>query len=84
MLMPIEVAPSSLQSYVGIPPFDNERYYKAMPPGVVLGLAWTKMGGALLYVEVVNSGGRSDFVIRARATPFCPSPVHSDHRPTAP
>ena len=34
----------------------NERFYATNPPGVVTGLAWTSMGGAMLYVEMQPLG----------------------------
>ena len=34
----------------------NERFYATNPPGVVTGLAWTSMGGAMLYVEMQPIG----------------------------
>lgn len=33
------------------PPFSKDRFYETCPPGVVMGLAWTAMGGSTLYIE---------------------------------
>lgn len=41
----------TLAEYVGQPPFTNDRLYTTTPPGVVMGLAWTAMGGTTLYIE---------------------------------
>lgn len=62
----ISVTVDQLSQYVGQPPHFNERLYKSPPPGVVMGLAWTFLGGATLFVE---STGR------------LPLGVRSDHRP---
>ena len=53
----------NLKDYVGPPVFTSDRLYETTPPGVAMGLAWTSMGGAALYVEsilenVLNSKSR--------------------------
>ena len=40
-----------LTDYVGQPPFTSDRIYGRTPAGVVMGLAWTSMGGNALYIE---------------------------------
>uniref|UniRef100_A0A8C2VAB5 Lon protease homolog, mitochondrial n=1 Tax=Chinchilla lanigera TaxID=34839 RepID=A0A8C2VAB5_CHILA len=47
----VEVTPENLQDFVGKPVFTVERMYDATPPGVVMGLAWTAMGGSTLFIE---------------------------------
>ena len=42
---------SDLEQYVGKRIFLSDRLYDETPPGVVMGLAWTSMGGATLYIE---------------------------------
>ncbi|XP_058770417.1 lon protease homolog 1, mitochondrial-like [Vicia villosa] len=42
---------SNLDNYVGKPVFHAERIYDQTPTGVVMGLAWTAMGGSTLYIE---------------------------------
>lgn len=44
---------SNLKDYVGPPIFTSDRLYETTPPGVAMGLAWTSMGGAALYVESI-------------------------------
>ncbi|KAG0640862.1 putative Lon protease [Tuber brumale] len=44
---------NNLKDYVGPPVFTSDRLYDITPPGVVMGLAWTQMGGAALYVESI-------------------------------
>lgn len=46
-----EVTDENLQTLVGKPIFTHERMYEITPPGVVMGLAWTAMGGSTLYIE---------------------------------
>eukprot|EP00922_Rhytidocystis_sp_ex-Travisia-forbesii_P006516 GHVS01009468.1.p1 GENE.GHVS01009468.1~~GHVS01009468.1.p1 ORF type:complete len:414 (-),score=72.09 GHVS01009468.1:58-1299(-) len=50
----VSVTVASLASFVGQPPFLSERLFCPTPAGVVLGLAWTQMGGATLYVEAIG------------------------------
>ena len=45
------VASDNLHDYVGNPIFTSDRMYETTPPGVVMGLAWTAMGGSTLYIE---------------------------------
>ncbi|OVA19171.1 Peptidase S16 [Macleaya cordata] len=42
---------SNLSDFVGKPVFHGERIYEKTPVGVVMGLAWTAMGGSTLYIE---------------------------------
>ncbi len=44
----------NLVSYLGKPIFTTDRYYDINPVGVATGLAWTSLGGATLYIEVVK------------------------------
>ncbi|CAF1920919.1 lon protease homolog 1, mitochondrial [Brassica napus] len=48
----------NLADYVGKPVFHAEKIYEPTPVGVVMGLAWTSMGGSTLYIEttVVEEG----------------------------
>eukprot|EP00927_Polykrikos_kofoidii_P081384 TRINITY_DN7869_c0_g2_i1.p1 TRINITY_DN7869_c0_g2~~TRINITY_DN7869_c0_g2_i1.p1 ORF type:complete len:1043 (-),score=224.54 TRINITY_DN7869_c0_g2_i1:387-3515(-) len=46
------VTEDQLNDYVGKPPFISDRLYQSnLPSGTVTGLAWTSMGGSVLYVE---------------------------------
>ncbi|XP_074650572.1 lon protease homolog, mitochondrial-like isoform X2 [Tubulanus polymorphus] len=47
----IAVEESTLTNFVGKPIFTSDRMYAETPPGVVMGLAWTSMGGSTLYIE---------------------------------
>ncbi|KIX02189.1 ATP-dependent protease La [Rhinocladiella mackenziei CBS 650.93] len=49
----ITISKDSLKDYVGPPIFTSDRLYETTPPGVAMGLAWTSMGGAALYVESI-------------------------------
>jgi len=51
----LEVTSDSLHDYVGNPVFPSDRMYETTPPGVVMGLAWTAMGGSTLFIETALS-----------------------------
>ena len=47
------VTEENLDDYVGKPLFTSDRMYEKdpLPNGIVMGLAWTSMGGSALYIE---------------------------------
>ena len=49
----LTITPDVLKDFLGLPPFTGEELYNNGVPGTVLGLAWTSMGGATLYIEAV-------------------------------
>jgi ATP-dependent Lon protease len=48
---PIVIDEAALHTYLGKEPFDLDKFYAKTPVGVVMGLAWTSMGGSTLYIE---------------------------------
>ncbi|PNS16335.1 Lon protease, mitochondrial [Sphaceloma murrayae] len=49
----VSIDKDNLKDYVGPPVFTADRLYETTPPGVAMGLAWTQMGGAALYIETI-------------------------------
>ncbi|KAI0996764.1 Lon protease [Podosphaera aphanis] len=49
----VSIEKENLKDYVGPPIYTSDRLYDTTPPGVAMGLAWTQMGGAALYVESI-------------------------------
>ncbi|KAJ1961687.1 ATP-dependent Lon protease pim1 [Dipsacomyces acuminosporus] len=49
----LSIDASELKGYVGPAVFEADRLYDTTPAGVVMGLAWTSMGGSALYIESV-------------------------------
>jgi ATP-dependent Lon protease len=49
-----EITSKNLKEYLGMPKFTTDRFYERTPVGVCMGLAWTAMGGATLYVEAIK------------------------------
>ncbi len=52
------VTPEQIEEILGKPRFTNELYAKGHPPGVVVGLAWTAVGGDILFIETSLSKGK--------------------------
>lgn len=49
-----EITAQNLNELLGKPIFTHDRMYESTPPGVVMGLAWTAMGGSALYIETAK------------------------------
>jgi ATP-dependent Lon protease len=49
-----DISVSNLVKYLGKPMFTTDRFYDRTPVGVCMGLAWTSMGGATLYIEATR------------------------------
>lgn len=49
-----QVTMKSLPKLLGKPIFTSDRFYAKTPVGVAMGLAWTSMGGATLYIEAIE------------------------------
>lgn len=53
----VSVSGKNLKDFLGPAKFEKELVAKQNPPGVVTGLAWTKVGGVTLTVEVLPMDG---------------------------
>ncbi|KEZ41088.1 Lon protease-like protein, mitochondrial [Scedosporium apiospermum] len=49
----VSIGADGLSEYIGPPIFTSDRLYDISPPGVSMGLAWTQLGGAAMYVESI-------------------------------
>lgn len=47
----VRVTAKNVEKYLGVKRFDAEVYQKAETPGVAIGLAWTPVGGDILFIE---------------------------------
>ena len=52
------IKPADLLKILGNPKFDKESIFDNNPPGVVVGLAWTPVGGDILFIETSLSKGK--------------------------
>ena len=53
-----EISLEDIERILGIPKFRNEQYDLDGMVGVVTGLAWTEVGGDILYIESILSPGK--------------------------
>lgn len=56
--LPLKITRERLPDYLGKPLFVEEERNRITAPGMVKGLAWTALGGAVLMVEAVANRGR--------------------------
>ncbi|MCQ2115858.1 MAG: endopeptidase La [Bacteroidales bacterium] len=55
---PVNIKPEHLKEYLGLPSAFHDRQKGNEGPGIVTGLAWTEMGGEILFVESSISKGK--------------------------
>jgi ATP-dependent Lon protease len=52
-----------IEKVLGKPKFNNDIYTKGHPPGVAVGLAWTYVGGDILFIETGLSKGKGGLTL---------------------
>lgn len=57
------VSAEGLFSLLGLAPFDREIYTRITLPGVAIGLAWTPVGGEILFIEASLSKGKGKLTL---------------------
>ena len=60
---PISVGPEDLPRILGAPRFENEVAMRTSVPGVATGLAWTPVGGDILFVESSRVPGSGKLIL---------------------
>jgi ATP-dependent Lon protease len=60
---PIAISADDLQSVVGPPPFEDEVAMRTSIPGVATGLAWTPVGGDILFIEATATPGAGRLIL---------------------
>lgn len=56
--LPAQIKPENLQDYLGMMEYTRDKYQGNDYAGVVTGLAWTAVGGEILFVETSLSKGK--------------------------
>jgi ATP-dependent Lon protease len=59
----VAVEPGDLHSILGAPRFENEVAIRTCIPGVATGLAWTPVGGDILFVEATRVAGGGKLIL---------------------
>ena len=54
------VTADDIEKIIGKPKYSNDIYKTANMPGVAIGLAWTYVGGEILFIETSLSDGKGD------------------------
>lgn len=56
----LEVSPGDLREYLGVERYSPDRYETGLIPGVAVGLAWTQVGGEILFIESSFAEGKGE------------------------
>jgi len=59
----ITVTEEDVITYLSHPIFDNDKYAQTDTPGVAVGLAWTRVGGDILFIETSLSKGKGKLIL---------------------
>jgi ATP-dependent Lon protease len=59
----VEIAPADLHAVLGPRRFENEQALRSSLPGVATGLAWTPVGGDILYIEASKVPGSGRLIL---------------------
>ncbi len=59
----ISVDADQLREWLGPPKFDAEMAEKSLEPGVATGLAWTPVGGDILFIEATRMPGKGNLIL---------------------
>jgi ATP-dependent Lon protease len=60
---PIGIAPEDLAAILGPQQFENEVAMRTSVPGVATGLAWTPVGGDILFIEATRTPGGGRLIL---------------------
>ncbi len=60
---PIRITSDDLAAILGAPQFENEVAMRTSVPGVATGLAWTPVGGDILFIEATRIPGNGKFIL---------------------
>ena len=62
----VSIKPGMLNEILGPTKYEKEGLDQSVPPGVAVGLAWTQVGGDILYIEAVKSKGKGNLILTGK------------------
>ena len=60
---PLVIQPKMLKEYLGLPPFSSEAAERITEFGIAIGLAWTPVGGEILFIEATRMPGKGNLIL---------------------
>jgi len=60
---PIPIGRENLAAILGAPPYESEVAMRTSVPGVATGLAWTPVGGDILFIEATRAPGSGRLIL---------------------
>jgi len=60
---PVQIGPADIERNLGKPRFENEVALRTAVPGVATGLAWTPVGGDILFIESSRVSGNGKLTL---------------------
>ena len=60
---PLEVDPEEVQEILGPRRFESDVAQRTSRPGVATGLAWTPVGGEILFIEATSMPGKGELIL---------------------
>ena len=72
----ITITPDNLSKYLGKPRFTDDELMKHTEVGVAMGLAWTSLGGATLYIEAVAVPGKGELQLTGQLGDVMKESIH--------
>jgi len=60
---PLTLKPGALKDYLGLPPYTSEMAERIAMNGIAIGLAWTPVGGEILFIEATRMPGKGQLIL---------------------
>ncbi len=73
----VEIEAGDLTPILGSPVFENEVAIRTSVPGVATGLAWTPVGGEILFIEATRNPGKGGLTVTGQLGEVMRESVHA-------